>query len=384
MKKNKEFGIYVHIPFCVKKCAYCDFLSGPSDEKTIQAYFDALQLEIESYVVRDQKVRTIYFGGGTPSSVNPGYIEDVIEKIKNQFVLVDKKAIEITIETNPKTVDEEKWKKYKAMGINRVSMGLQSSHAKELNLLGRIHSYEDFLEGYWGAKEAGFDNLSVDVMSALPGQTLAAYRETLEKVLTLEPQHISSYSLIVEEGTPFFDLYGEGSKGQVLLPDEQLDREMYQLTNVLLEEHGYHRYEISNYAREGYESKHNSSYWTRIPYLGFGLGASSFWKGKRYHNVTTMEKYLKVAGCEETRIEDVEIISKEGSMEEFMFLGLRMTKGISRKEFYEKFGIEIEAVYGRVIDKLVKQRALVVEKDWIRLTEYGLDVSNAVLSKFLL
>ena len=386
MQNNPEgLGIYVHIPFCVRKCNYCDFLSFTATKETKEAYFDALKREMDSYCgAGHQKPRTIYFGGGTPSSVEPEYIEDILCHMKKCFSVDIWKPLEVTLEVNPKTVDSKKWKQYKQMGINRISMGLQSTHEEELKLLGRIHDYDDFLESFYEAREAGFDNISVDVMAALPGQSLEKYKETLERVVLLQPEHISSYSLIVEEGTPFEKLYGEGAPKEHMLPDEELDRKMYQLTQKLLKDHGYHRYEISNYARPGRESKHNSSYWERIPYIGLGLGASSFFDGKRYQNTSDMKQYLKHSQDRNIRVVEEEVIGRKEAMEEFMFLGLRKTKGVLKSDFKHFFGTEMENIYGTVLKSLSAQQVLIEEEDVVRLSEYGLDVSNMVLSHFLL
>ena len=383
--EKKTLGIYVHIPFCVKKCAYCDFLSMASDEKTKEAYCQALLEELESYrtCLEGYSVRTIYFGGGTPSLVPVEHIEKIIKKVKQVCGIQKLEELEITLEVNPGTVGKEQWIQYKALGINRVSMGLQSCDNQMLEKLGRIHTFEMFLENYEMARKSGIENISVDVMSALPSQTIEQYKATLETVAKLNPEHISSYSLIIEEGTLFDQWYGTKGERRDELPSEEEDRKMYELTSEILEQYGYERYEISNYAKPGKESKHNSSYWTGIPYLGIGLGASSYFEGKRYENIRELESYLKYAGNKEMRICNVEKIEKKEAMEEFMFLGLRRMCGVSKSEFMQRFEVSLEQIYGDVVARLEKQRLLVWKGDRLCLTPRGIDVSNYVFSEFL-
>lgn len=384
--KKRKLGIYVHIPFCVKKCKYCDFLSSPASEETKDQYIQALLREIDSYREKAQayQVQTIYFGGGTPSSIAGQQISMVLRKIQDVFQITNMQNLEITIEVNPNSGLQEKLEAYRKIGINRVSIGLQSTHEEELQLLGRSHTYEDFMECYFGARKAGFMNISVDVMSALPNQSMEKYEETLRRVAELNPEHISSYSLIVEEGTAFWERYGEGKEWEYELPDEELDRKMYEATKQILREYGYERYEISNYAKAGYESRHNSSYWIRRPYIGFGLGASSFFEGKRFDNCTKMEQYIGNSETWEQRIHNIEEIQKKTAMEEFMYLGLRMTKGIEKQKFYEEFGVTVADVFGNAIEKLKGWKLLEENSERLWLTEYGLDVSNVAFQEFLL
>ena len=310
------------------------------------------------------------------------YIGEILNSIRKNFRLEEHP--EITIECNPGTADSEKFSSYINIGINRLSMGLQSVVDQELKLLGRIHSAEQFVKSYEAARKVGFTNISVDIMSALPGQTLESYRKTLELITALHPEHISAYSLIIEEGTPFYRLYEEG---KLILPDEDCEREMYYETKHFLQRYGYERYEISNYARPGYESRHNSSYWTGKNYLGIGLGASSLMQGMRFRNTDHMGTYLRRQYPGHINIpeiyEEVEILSPKARMEEFMFLGLRMMKGISVAQFEETFGKKFEEVYGETCRKLVGQELLNRENDRIGLTEKGIDVSNLILSEFL-
>lgn len=285
---RRELELYIHIPFCAKKCAYCDFLSGPADEQTVADYVTALRKEIESYKesAKNYEVTTVFFGGGTPSLLSGEQMAELMNAIKDTFML--KEEAEITMEANPGTVTESNLSAYKEAGINRISFGLQSVKDEELRMLGRIHTFEEFLESYDMARKAGFHNINVDLISAIPGQTLTSWEETLRTVIELQPEHISAYSLIVEEGTTFAKLYGEGCEKEELLPDEDEERRIYERTEEMLKEAGYHRYEISNYAKDGYECRHNLGYWERKEYLGLGLGASSLLNETRFHNTEHM------------------------------------------------------------------------------------------------
>lgn len=428
----KEVGIYIHIPFCKRKCKYCDFLSGPVDESGREAYVAQLELELQSLCrcmqEKGERIRTVYFGGGTPSILKGDQIGRLMKILCDQGDLSqgvsqggripvetgDQRSripveTEVTLEMNPGTVDQEKLLQWKAAGINRLSMGMQSFQQGELELLGRIHTVEEGLEAFRMAREAGFQNISVDLMSGLPGQTLEAYRESLETLIALDPEHISSYSLIIEEGTPFYDLYQDYWTEE----QEELDRTLYELTGKLLKEAGYHRYEISNYSKPGYESKHNSSYWQGIPYYGCGLGASSLIReGNQWYrteNEGDLDRYLQLnkefmhrqlgtsAVCRrmdaagflqdaETNslYQHVEGISRQAAMEEFMFLGLRMTGGIFKSEFTSRFSCDIHVVYGDVLEELAEDGLLVEDERRVYLTERGLDLSNYCFSKFII
>ncbi len=379
ISKNKQgLGIYVHIPFCDKKCDYCDFLSGQASSEIKKKYIQALLNEIKSYkdINQEYLVKTIFIGGGTPSCVLPQYIHEILKAI-NKYFLVD--ASEITIETNPGTLSKEKLTLYKESGINRLSMGLQSTNNEELKLLGRIHTYEDFLDNYRLARELGFTNINIDLMSGLPGQGVEAWEDTLKKVIDLEPEHISAYSLIIEEGTPFYNRYSEMDG-----LDDNTDRLIYSKTKEILQENGYKRYEISNYAKEGYESKHNKSYWEGTPYLGLGLGASSLIKNTRFYNEEDINLYMKNSTDFKLLHKEVTKLTKKEAMEEFMFLGLRQTQGISICKFKTRFNVNIEKIYGQVLARSIKEGVIVQEGDKIYLSDYGLDVSNYVLARFLL
>lgn len=383
---DKSLELYVHIPFCVRKCEYCDFLSAPGGADTQQEYVRNLLLEIEQKGVRctDYEVTTIFFGGGTPSILKAGWIADILDAIHRNFKV--RKDAEITIECNPGTLTFEKLSIYKSAGINRISVGLQSASDAELRELGRIHTYEDFLRSYDLIRKKGFSNVNIDLMAALPGQTLKSYEQTLRRVLALKPEHISAYSLIIEEGTPFYEKYEadellreKGEKPQ-MLPSEETERLMYERTKELLLAHGYERYEISNYARRGYACRHNIGYWRRENYLGFGLGSASLLENERFHNTTDLTDYL---GGDYLAYEQ-EKLDKKSQMEEFMFLGLRMTEGISTECFRQTFGLTVELVYGPVLEQQIADRLLKKEDGRIFLTERGLDVSNYVMAQFLL
>ena len=380
---RRKLELYIHIPFCVKKCAYCDFLSGPASRGRIEEYIQALKKEIECYrkFAEDYEVSTVFFGGGTPSLLSGEQMEMIMGAIKHIFLLQEN--AEITMEANPGTVTEERLKAYKKAEINRLSFGLQSAKNEELTILGRIHTFEEFLESYEIARKAGFSNINVDLISAIPKQTLESWEETLTTIIELEPEHISAYSLIVEEGTPFAELYGEDGKWEEMLPDEEEERNMYRKTEEMLQRAGYHRYEISNYAKRGYECRHNLGYWDRTEYLGLGLGASSFLNQTRFHNTEDMERYLKNAKEHENIHEEIEHLKVQEQMEEFIFLGLRKMKGIAETEFAEAFGTDIWECYGKNIRRVIQNGLLEQENGYLRLTKKGIDVSNYVFAEIL-
>ena len=383
----KRLGIYVHIPFCAKKCNYCDFYSLASGEDEKKAYVEALKREIRevSKNVNDEyRVYTIYFGGGTPSIIKAEYIKEILDEIRSGFKLYEDGFFpEITIECNPKTVDMEKLLVYKEAGINRISLGLQSTDDDELRLLGRIHTYEDFLDSYDMVRKSGFTNVNIDLMSAIPKQKISTYERSLDELIKLNPEHISSYSLIIEEGTNFYQKYSENAPLVMDLPSDDEDRAMYELTSFRLAEAGYKRYEISNYAKKGYHSRHNTSYWERIPYLGFGVGASSLFENERHDNVGNLKEYLKNAGISDIR-RNIAKLSLRDEMSEFMFLGLRLKDGVSKANFSQNFTFTVEEIFGDVIKKHINNKLLIDDGEFLMLSARGLDISNYVLSDFLL
>lgn len=389
-KKKKEkktllpLGLYIHIPFCVRKCNYCDFLSAPATDAEREQYVEALCQEIRRYkeATGEYELKTVYFGGGTPSLLSSVQVEQIFRVVKDTFS-INMEESEVTMEVNPGTVTKERLCAYRRLGINRLSIGVQSAKEEELKLLGRIHTFEEAKQCYHWAREAGFTNISLDVISALPKQTLSDYKETLEELISLNPEHISSYSLIVEEKTLFYELYSEGKEQEGDLPDEETDRAMYAYTKERLREAGYERYEISNYAKPGFESRHNSSYWTGRPYIGVGLGASSLFTNARYHNEMDLNAYLDAIRTGEDVRREIERLVEAEKMEEFMMLGLRMMRGVSRSEFQERFGCAMETVYGPALAKLKKNGLITVEGDTVALTETGIDVSNQVFIEFI-
>ena len=383
---KKELEIYIHIPFCVRKCAYCDFLSGPGNKEKIEKYVEALLEEIRAHenegsMSAFERVTSVFLGGGTPSVLEGNQIEKILNTLKENFK-VDTNA-EITIEANPGTVTREKLEAYRRAGINRISFGLQSTNNEELKLLGRIHTYEEFLESFHMARACGFDNVNVDLISAIPRQTVESWEKSLKQVIGLNPEHISAYSLIIEEGTPFAKVYGEGTEGGKELPTEEDERIMYRRTEELLAKAGYHRYEISNYAKTGRECKHNLGYWERKDYLGIGIGASSLIDNVRYKNTDNIEHYIKFANTPTEIQEEREVLSTREQMEEFIFLGLRKTKGISLQEFKVTFGRALEECYGQNIKRMQEEKLVVIEKGFLRLTHKGIDISNYVFGEIL-
>lgn len=376
---NGGMELYLHMPFCVRKCAYCDFLSFPSGAETQRMYAKRLMEDIDVMGKRygEIPVETIFIGGGTPSVPDSALIVEIMEHVRHAFHVAD--GAEISMEANPGTVTREKLTDYRKAGINRLSFGLQSANDRELKLLGRIHTWAEFLESFTLARECGFANLNIDLMSALPGQTCESWKETLSRVTDLDPEHISAYSLIIEEGTPFGERYGS-EEGRKLLPDEDSEREMYHETKRFLKDCGYERYEISNYAKPGRECRHNIGYWTGVPYLGLGLGASSYLDGCRFTVNPDMKQYLEE---KPGMFADIEKLTKKDMEEEFFYVGLRMTAGVSLSEFERRFGISAKEVYPGLMETFVKEKAARFEGDRFVLTDYGLDVSNYIMAQFL-
>ncbi len=427
-KTNNQYGIYIHIPFCERKCYYCDFLSAPSTKETKENYVQALMEEIKgksSLISKENVVKTIFFGGGTPSLLSGEQIDRIMSVLKCYTTWNDN--MEITIECNPGTVTKETLMSYKNAGINRISFGLQSTNNNMLKTLGRIHTYEQFLESYQMAREVGFTNINIDLMSGLPNERKEDWRKDLETIVNLNPppEHISAYSLIIEPETPFFNRYASGEH----LPEEEEERQMYTMTKQILGAYGYTRYEISNYAKEGFECIHNTFYWTGVPYIGFGIGASSYWDGYRFSNISNINTYINIwkeyslgnvkaedicfsyknnkqlyikkepidTSCvaikENTQKvkmqnfcleENVVRVDTHSSMEEFMFLGLRLMKGISKEEFFIRFQKNIKEVYKDVLENLMNEQLLEENGEYVSLTEKGIDVSNYVMAQFLL
>ncbi len=406
---RRELGIYVHIPFCVRKCAYCDFLSFPASGRLQQAYFRALREEIASFETAEEyKAVSVYFGGGTPSLPPAGEITDTLDMIRRVFTV--EQDAEITIECNPGTTDRERLDAYHKAGFNRLSMGLQSADDTLLKTLGRIHTWETFLREYFEAREAGFDNISIDLMYGLPGQTLNVWEDTLEKVKALSPEHVSSYSLIIEEGTPFWDRYHEDDETKrrgektLFLPDEDEEDRMLVALKSSLRDIGIYRYEISNYARPGKESRHNTGYWLRREYAGFGLGASGQIKKTRYRNRSSLTGYLESVSApgkgqgmidpaaplqegacaqENPLREETTFLTRKDEISETMILGLRLTEGVDLQRFEKTFSQRAEDLFAEEIETYRRAGLLELNGRHLRLTDHGFDVSNLVMSSFL-
>ena len=382
METMKKIGVYIHIPFCKQKCYYCDFISFAKKEEIQERYIKALKKEIEDFIQKNQNIElsTIYIGGGTPSYIDSKYIENILEALKSKSIV---NKTEITIEINPGTVNKEKLEHYKKVGINRLSIGLQSTSNRLLKQIGRIHKFEDFLNTYNLAKNIGFNNINVDLMIGLPNQNISDIKKSLEEVTSLDPTHISVYSLIVEENTPIDKMI---EKGELKLPDEEEERNMYWYVKNFLELHGYKHYEISNFAKIGYESKHNLDCWKKKEYAGFGLAAHSYINKIRYSNIEDLEKYIK--NCEEGRFNENKIIHEKqnnfAQEQEYMLLGLRKIDGVSIQNFKNKFGENPIFVFRNELNKLVEEELLKVNKDNIVLTNRGLDLANLVWEEFVL
>lgn len=398
MKTEKRpLGLYIHIPFCVRKCRYCDFLSAPGSRQQIEAYLQGVKRQIRLYGTLlceqgtaagfEYVVDSIFIGGGTPSILTKEQMQQLLHTVKTYFSVTPE--AEITAECNPKTADKEQLRGYRQAGINRLSIGLQSADDKELALLGRIHTWEDFLNTYSAARAAGFFNINVDLMSALPGQNREHLRKTLEQVIALKPEHISAYSLIVEEGTPFYELYGSGEG----LPEEEEVAAMDQLILELLTRSGYERYEISNYAERGKECMHNLKYWRCEEYLGLGSGAASYMRADcglvqveasyvRLKNPTDTGKMIQCSWTEPVFEEILQLSTRE-QMEEMAFLGLRTTKGVDLTTFEARFGVSFRKVFQAPVSRYQELGLLQIGDAYASLSQHGLEVSNVIMADFV-
>ena len=376
--KNKEIGVYVHIPFCKQKCYYCDFISYCNKDNLIDDYVKAVKKEIRMQNIQSQ-ITTVYIGGGTPSYIDSKYIVEIIEEIKKKNI---SKRPEITIEVNPGTVTKEKLKNYKKCGINRLSIGLQSAQDEILKEIGRIHNFEQFLETYQMARKVGFKNINVDLILGIPNQRIKDLKNSLEKIIELQPEHISVYSLIVEDGTP---IANKIEKGELELPDEDTERNMYWYVKNTLELNGYIHYEISNFAKKGRESKHNKNCWNQNQYFGFGIAAHSYRDITRYSNTEKIEEYIKNVMTERLdRNRIIHEIQKEYDAEkEYMLLGLRKIEGINISEFKLKFGDNPIYLFRNELKKLTDEGLIIVDEDFIRLTNKGIDLANLVWEEFV-
>lgn len=376
----KELGLYIHIPFCKKKCLYCDFPSYAQCDAVYETYINALCQEIGNGVAEyaDFRIKSVFIGGGTPSVLPPKLLGKVMTILLDRYHIAQ--DAEITIETNPGTLDYKKLKEYKAMEINRLSMGVQAVQNRLLQCIGRIHDIEAVKRNYSEARDTGFQNINMDLMFSLPSQTISDWEETLETVIKMKPQHISAYSLIIEEGTPFQKLYDDG---RLILPDEETDRKMYRLAIEMLQDADFQHYEISNFAQKGFNCRHNEIYWMDEEYIGYGLGAHSYFQKERFSNTGSLQDYIEAKGHWNCLRQGIEKINLETEYAEFMFMGLRMLEGVSNKRFEKRFGKGIEEVYKEEIDSLIENRLLMKKGDCFALTKKGIDISNQVFGKFL-
>lgn len=386
--KQREIGLYIHIPFCKQKCNYCDFCSYENKTVLIPKYIKCIQTEIMEVAKTNNQtaidvpflVKTIYIGGGTPSFVDSKYIVEIIKSIKENYKIDEN--VEITIEVNPGTVNEEKLKDYIEVGINRLSIGLQSTYDVLLKQIGRIHTYQEFLNTYYMARQIGFENINVDLILGLPNQTVQEIQNSVEEIIGLEPEHISLYSLIVEEGTK---LQKQLQNGEIILPNETEERKMYWKCKQILEENEYIHYEISNFAKQGYMSKHNSDCWEQKEYIGFGVSAHSYTDGVRYSNIENIEEYIK--NYENKKPQNNFVFHEKQNLDmkqkEFMLLGLRKIQGVSIQEFKKKFVANPIYLYRKNIEKLSEQQLIEIDGDYIKMTSKGIDFANIVWEEFV-
>lgn len=377
IKENQGISLYIHIPFCKQKCFYCDFPSYANLKSLMEDYVEALCKEIEEKA-NGYLIKSIFIGGGTPSYLETHQIKKVLNCISRLNLMED---MEFSMECNPGTLEEEKLITMFEGGVNRISMGLQAIQDTLLKDIGRIHTFKQFEENFKLARKVGFKNINIDLMFGLPNQKVSQWKETLETIAKINPQHISAYSLIIEEGTCFYKMWNED---KLILPCEDDEREMYEITKGVLKEHGYNQYEISNYSKEGYECEHNKVYWRCLPYLGVGSSSSSFMDGYRFKNIDNVKKYIENIKINNTVEEERKENSKEDNIEEFMFMGLRLLEGIDKNEFKARFGINITSIYGDIIDKNILDSLMREENNKMFLTEKGIELSNKVMSEFIL
>lgn len=374
MSKN-GINLYIHIPFCKSKCRYCGFFSQVGKESCLPSYFQALEKEITSYKQRLQnyQISSIYIGGGTPSLVNPDSIEKILNSCKENFDI--KPDAEISIEANPETITSPKLEQYKKMGINRLSLGLQAWQDNLLQYLGRNSQTKDFLKAYDLARKAGFININVDLIFGIPNQTIDDWNESLEQVTKLNPEHISCYSLEIDEKSVFGKLY---EQGRLEVLDEKHDRKMYRLARKKLKNAGYNHYEISNFAKSGFECRHNLDFWNYQQYIGFGAAAHSFFENSRYSNIYSIEDHVKNLLSGKLILEDSKQVILKKQMIEFTILGLRLIEGLNTKRFENLFGKNILEVLKKQFKKLEQLNLISIKKDKIKLTSRGLNLLDQV------
>ena len=377
MENKKELSLYIHIPFCKQKCFYCDFPSYASIDYLRKDYVKALCKEIEEKAI-NYKIKSIFIGGGTPSYLETKEINKLLKTISKLDL---EEGMEFTMECNPGALEEEKLKTMIEGGVNRISMGLQAVQNSLLKDIGRIHTFKEFTENFNLARKVGFKNINVDLMFGLPNQSFDEWKESLETIASLNPEHISAYSLIVEEGTAFYKLW---EKNKLILPSEEDERRMYSETKEILKAKGYHQYEISNYSKEGYECYHNKVYWKSMNYLGLGSASTSFIDGKRIKNIENVKAYIDGIMDDKSIVLEENENSKEDNIEEFIFMGLRMIEGISKEEFKKRFGLDVYEIYSKEIKKNIENGLLLDVDDRLRLSEKGIEFSNLVMSDFIL
>ncbi|WP_283704747.1 radical SAM family heme chaperone HemW [Clostridium perfringens] len=375
-----KISLYIHIPFCAQKCLYCDFPSFARKDHLRKAYIEALNKEIINLREKHNnlEINTIFIGGGTPSVLEADELECLLKEVAKLNMAKD---IEYSMECNPGNLTEEKLEVMKKYGVNRISMGLQAKQDNLLKGLGRIHNYKTFKENFLLAKKVGFNNINVDLMFGLPNQRLNEWEETLREIISLEPAHISAYSLIIEEGTAFYNLY---ENDKLKLPTEEEERKMYHLAKKILEENGFNQYEISNYAKEGKECRHNLAYWNMDNWIGVGSASASYIDGKRIKNISSVEEYINSINERGEAVEEIINNSKNDNMEEFMFMGLRKINGIDENEFKKRFGMNINDVYGEILNKYIDEGLLIRESGRVFLSEKGIEISNIIMADFLL
>ncbi|WP_349406881.1 radical SAM family heme chaperone HemW [Clostridium perfringens] len=375
-----KISLYIHIPFCAQKCLYCDFPSFARKDHLRKTYIEALNKEIISLREKHNnlEINTIFIGGGTPSVLEADELECLLKEVAKLNMAKD---IEYSMECNPGNLTEEKLEVMKNYGVNRISIGLQAKQDNLLKGLGRIHNYKTFKENFLLAKKVGFNNINVDLMFGLPNQRLNEWEETLREIISLEPAHISAYSLIIEEGTAFYNLY---ENDKLKLPTEEEERKMYHLAKKILEENGFNQYEISNYAKEGKECRHNLAYWNMDNWIGVGSAAASYINGKRIKNISSVEEYINSINEKGEAVEEIINNSKNDNMEEFMFMGLRKINGIDENEFKKRFSMNINDVYGEILNKYIDEGLLIRDSGRIFLSEKGIEISNIIMADFLL
>ena len=375
-----KISLYIHIPFCAQKCLYCDFPSFARKDHLRKAYIEALNKEIISLREKynNLEINTIFIGGGTPSVLEADELECLLKEVAKLNMAKD---IEYSMECNPGNLTEEKLEVMKNYGVNRISIGLQAKQDNLLKGLGRIHNYKTFKENFLLAKKVGFNNINVDLMFGLPNQRLNEWEETLREIISLEPAHISAYSLIIEEGTAFYNLY---ENDKLKLPTEEEERKMYHLAKKILEENGFNQYEISNYDKEGKECRHNLAYWNMDNWIGVGSAAASYINGKRIKNISSVEEYINSINEKGEAVEEIINNSKNDNMEEFMFMGLRKINGIDENEFKKRFSMNINDVYGEILNKYIDEGLLIRDSGRIFLSEKGIEISNIIMADFLL